>query len=301
MSAESVLVRCLVACYPADWRRRYGDEYAAVLSDSLMAAPASRRPALLANIVYGAVDARLNPEGPFMSERVRLPIATAMWAAALFGLAGVGFQKITEYPELREAAEQHAAVGWSYNVLVGAAAAAAIALLLAVVPPAVALVRGRPAGTLRFLAVPPLALLVWVGLLPLAFRLARGHSVHSPANVTAVVVIVVSGLGVVAATAGAVSAVLRRVHVRALPRLRAVILPVVAGAMAATTLACAAWGIALRAGDPAEFNSDDGLLATSLPASWVATTLVMAAATMLAIRASHREISAAARQDRDFA
>jgi hypothetical protein len=294
MSADSGLVRFLVSCYPARWRRHYGDEYAAVLADCLAAATGFRRAALLANIVGGAVDARLSPEGPFMSERVRVPIVMAVWAAGLFGLAGVGFQKLTEYPDLKEAAAQHAAVGLSYNILRAMAAVALLSLLAAAVPPVVSLLGRWPAGTLKYLAVPPLALAIWVGSLPLAFVLARGHSVHSPANVAAVAAVVLFGVGVVAATAWTASRVLRRAQVRTLPRLRAVSLPVVAGAMAATTLACAAWGVALRAGDPAEFNSDDGLLAISLPASWFATTLVMAGATAFAILASRRELSAAA-------
>jgi hypothetical protein len=294
MSPDSLLVRSLVACYPANWRTRYGDEYASVVSDSWMAASAFRRLTLLLNIVGGVLDARLNPEGPFVSKRVGVSIATVVWAAGLFGLAGIGFQRITEYRDFKEAAEQHAAVGWSYTVVVWASAAAVISLVLAAVPMAVALVRERPAGYVKVLAVPCLALLAWIGSLPLAYRLANGHSVHSPANLAAVAVIVAFSLGVVAAVAWAAAALERKAQVRALPRLRAVILIVVAGAMAATTLACAAWGLALRAGDPAEFNSNDGLLAASLPASWAATTLIMAVATTLAIMACRRELFASA-------
>jgi hypothetical protein len=266
------------------------------LSDSLAVASGLRRTALVANVVYGAIDARVNREGPFMSERVRVPIVMAVWAAGLFGIAGVGFQKLTEYPELREAASEHVAVGASYNVLRVVAAVAVAALLVAVVPPVVSLLKSWPAGTLRFVAVPPLALAIWVGTLSVAGLLARGHSVHSVVNVTAVTTVVVLGFGVVGATAWTSSKVLRRAQVRAMPRLRAVSLPVVAGAMAATTLACLAWGVALRAGDPAEFTSDDGLLAISVPASWLATTLVMAGATAFAVIASRREMLAAAGQ-----
>jgi hypothetical protein len=289
MSRDPILVRWLVACYPAGWRARYGDEYAAVLSDTLTSAPVARRPALLANILYGAVDARLNPEGPLMSERVRVPIATAVWAAGLFGVAGFGFQKITEYPDLRAEADQHAAVGWSFNVLRVTAIVALLGLLLAVLPVVVGLVRQRPARSLRILAVPPLTAAAWVAVLPLALWLARGHSVHSMANIAAVAAVVVTGLGVVAATAWTARTILPRTQVLALPRLRTIALPAVAAAMAATTLACAAWGIALRSADPSEFGSDDGLLATGLSISWAAVTVVMAGATVLAFLASRRE------------
>ena len=33
MTGDPRLVRALVACYPARWRTRYGDEYAQLLSD----------------------------------------------------------------------------------------------------------------------------------------------------------------------------------------------------------------------------------------------------------------------------
>jgi hypothetical protein len=138
------------------------------------------------------------------------------------------------------------------------------------------------------------AVLAWFGSLPLAYLLAKGHSVHSPGNLVAIAVVVAVSVGVVAAVAWAAAAVERRAQVRAVPRMRAVVLIVVAAAMAATTVACAAWGIALRAGDPAEFNSNDGLVAASLPASWAGITLVMAVATILAIIACRREMDAAA-------
>jgi hypothetical protein len=294
MSPDSFLVRGVVACYPTEWRERYGDEYASVVSDSLAAASALRRLALLVNVVRGALDARMNPEGPFVSKRVGVPIAAVVWAAGLFGLAGFGFQKITEYPDFKEAAEQHAAVGWSYTIVVWAAGAAAVSVVLAGLPVALALLRERPPGFVKVLAVPSVAVLAWFGSLPLAYLLAEGHSVHSPGNLVAIAVVVAVSVGVVAAVAWAAAAVERRAQVRAVPRMRAVVLIVVAAAMAATTVACAAWGIALRAGDPAEFNSNDGLVAASLPASWAGITLVMAVATILAIIACRREMVAAA-------
>jgi hypothetical protein len=203
-------------------------------------------------------------------------IALVVWAAGLFALAGAAFQKITEYPEFKEAAEQHAGVGWSYIGVVIAAALAGIAFVLV----ALAVVRSRP--PLRVLFVPFVALVVWVVSLPLAFLLARGQGVHSFANIAAVAVVAVLTLGVVAAIAWAAN----RIHVSGLPR---VIFTVLAGAMAAATIACAAWGLALRAEDPAEFNTDDGLLAFSLAGSWIAMTLVMAAASTLAFLATRRE------------
>jgi hypothetical protein len=294
MNGEPRLVRWLVACYPAVWRERYGEEFASVLSDSLTASPVYRLPAFLTNVLYGAVDARLNPEGPFMSERVRVSLVTAVWAAGLFGVAGAGFQKVTEYPDLKEAADQHVAVGWSYDVLLAAAALALLALVLVAAAAAMGLVRQRSMGTLKFLAVPLLAGAAWLGALPLAKWLSGNHGVHSAANLLAIAMLVLASLAVVAATAWTAGVMMRRAQVRALPRLGAITLPAVAGTMAAATLACAAWGVGLWVSDPAEFNSDDGLVASSLSGSWAAITVVMAAATALAVIASRRERSASA-------
>ena len=51
-------MRALIRLYPAWWRRRYGDEYAALLAEL----PA--RPGLVIDVVRAAVDAHLSPPQP---------------------------------------------------------------------------------------------------------------------------------------------------------------------------------------------------------------------------------------------
>ena len=54
MNDDPTLVRALLACYPSRWRRRYGDEYAALLHDHLRAESAST---LIVDALRGAIDA----------------------------------------------------------------------------------------------------------------------------------------------------------------------------------------------------------------------------------------------------
>jgi hypothetical protein len=294
MNNDPLLVRCLLACYPAQWRRHYAAEYAALLSDALLPAPWFRRVLLIADVLRGALDARLNPRGYAMTDRVRTPMTTAAWAAALFTVAGIGFRKMTEDPPLNGPGGQPAAVGWSFTLLVVGAALALLALIVAALPTAMAMIRGQGKGSFKFLAVPPLALAVWFGLLSLVFRIAGNAGVHSARNVMGFSLVIVSGLGVLAATAWAACAVFRRVAAPTPPRWRAVTLTVVAAGMAATTVACLAWGLALRAATPGGFTaySQDGLLATPLLPSWIVQLVLMAAATALAVQASRRELTA---------
>jgi hypothetical protein len=289
MKRDPIVTRCLVACYPPAWRQRYGDEYAALLADSLIPASWLRRPVLIADALRGALDARLREKGAVMTDRVRAPVASVVWAFGLFTVAGIGFQKMTEDPAMAATAERHPAVTWSVRVLAAAAVIALLALAVAALPTAVAVLRRRPAGTLKPLAVPPVALAVWVGLLPVAYRLADHHGVHSVPNIVAALLVALTGLGVVAATAWSASTVLRRVPAVAPPRLRAVTLTITAGAMAVATVAGAAWGLSLRAADPAGFTSYRGVLATPLVPGWIVTVALMAATATVAGFASRRE------------
>lgn len=137
MTGDPRLVRALLACYPHRWRREYGDEYAQLLCDLR----AHRRPGLVVDSLRGALRARLHEGGPLMP--TRSPMTTAVWAAGLFTVAGMGFQKLTE--------DFTGVAGTVYALLVGAAALALLALVAAAAPTAVALLRGRetraPGGT----------------------------------------------------------------------------------------------------------------------------------------------------------
>jgi hypothetical protein len=278
MTADPRLVRALLACYPASWRRRYGDEYAQLLCDLRI----HRHPRLIADSLRGALRAQLSPGGPLMS--FRSPMTTAIWAAGLFTVAGIGFQKLSE--------DFTGVASVVYALLVAAAAIALAALVAAAAPTAVALLRGRDAGARWYLAVPVAGAAAWYGILRLALLLSRGHGVHSAANLTGFALIAAAGIAVVAATAWAAGTVLRRVPADQPRRLRPAALLALAAGMAVTTVLALVWGLRVRASDPAAFHGDEGILATPFVPSWIGVLVLMAGATVLAAIAGRRQLAA---------
>ena len=283
MSRDPFLVRALVAAHPAAWRHRYGDEYASILAESLHTASRARRPAIIVNALRGLIDARLrNPGGTTMA--ARSPLSTAVWATGLFTLAGIGFQKLTE----DQAPASHSGlINGTFDALLASAGLALIALVIAAGPTAVAMARGRTNGTLPLLLVPPAAVALWYGLLRLALVIAHGHPVHSAQNIAAASLVVGGGIAAIAATAWSASSVLRRVNADR-TTWQPTLMTVLTLGMGAGTLACLAWGLALRAADPRGFTARDGLLATPFIPSWILILLAMGTATALAARTSRR-------------
>jgi hypothetical protein len=273
MTGDPRLVRTLVACYPASWRRRYGEEYAQLLCDMRV----GDRPGLILDSLRGAVRAH---GGALMSNRS--PLADAVWAVGLFTVAGIGLQKLTE--------DFTGVAGTVYGVLVAAAALALFGIVVAAAPTAWALARGRDAGAWKYLAVPIVGSIIWYGVLRVALAAAEGHSVHSATNIVASTLVAVVGVAVVGATAWAATALLHRVPAAQPARLRPVALLVVAAGMAATTITALVWGLQVRSSDPAGFRGDHGILATPFVPSWVAVVVLLAAATGLAVTAGRREM-----------
>ncbi|GIF47274.1 hypothetical protein DFJ67_6908 [Asanoa ferruginea] len=267
MTGDPRLVRALLACYPAGWRQRYGDEYAQLLCDLRI----HRRPLLIVDSLRGALRAQLSHGGPLMS--TRSPMTTAVWAAGLFTVAGIGFQKLTED-------------GTAPTLVIVAAAIALLALVTAAAPTAVALLRGRDAGAWKYLAVPVVGVAAWYGVVRLALAISHGHDVHSAATVTGFALVAVAGVAVLVATAWAASTVLRRVPAAQPTHLRPVALALLAAGMAGTTVVALVWGLRAPAGD-------QGILATPFVPSWITTVVLMAAATAIATVASRRQFAAA--------
>jgi hypothetical protein len=275
MSDDARLVRALVACYPAGWRRRYGDEYAQLLRDLRI----HRRPALIVDSLRGAVRAH---GGVFMASNS--PMTVLVWAAGLFTVAGIGFAKL---------AEDFTGARGSYTVLAVASAVALLALIVAVVPSAVALVRGHDAGAWKYLAVPIVGALLWYGVLRVALTISDGHGVHSAPNVAGFLLIAVTGIGVVAATAWAAATVVRRAPGDRTARLRPAASTAVAGGMAMATIAALVWGLRVRSGTPAVFHGEYGILATPFVPSWIAVVVALGASAVLAGLGARRQLTAA--------
>jgi hypothetical protein len=276
------MIRALLSCYPRAWRTRYGDEYAVLLADLLAEASPMRRPALVVDILRGAFDARIHPGGPRMF--FRTPVTAAIWAAGLFTVAGLGFQKMNEDVGIAG----HPGIAVAFVTLICAATIALGALVVAALPALAAMVRGRSVGAWPYLAVPIAGVAAWLAVVIVAQRIAGGHAVGSAPTVVGAVLIVGSGLLVVAATAWAASTVLQRVDAPGPARLRPATLSVIAGGMAVTTVACLGWGAAVLA---TRQSDAAGLLTTPFLPTWITIIAVMAIATVIASTAARRQVA----------
>ncbi len=294
---DPLFVRAVLGLYPPRWRARYGQEFASLLIEMAAAARWPARASLIADAVSGALDARLNhPGGSTMPDRIRGSIAVVACAVVAFTIAGAGFQKMTEYPDFRAAAHEHAAIGASFDILRAAAILAGVAVLAGALPVAWSVIRqaiaARRADLIRPLVIPPAAVLGWLAIALIIVRIFRHPQVHSAANIATVAAIALLGAAAAAACGWAAVAVLRRADLA--PRLlRSEVVPmtVLSVCMAVVTGADISWGLAVRSADSALFHSDNGLVATSMPPSWaggvvvlIAVTVVTAAATVRAAR-----------------
>jgi hypothetical protein len=292
--------RQLVRLYPRAWRERYGEEFLALLEEK----PASVRDLL--NVALGALDAWLKPQVAserrrVVVERIRGSLLLVLWAWVFLVVAGVGFQKMTEYADFVRAARESVLVGVAFYAVVVGAVLAFAAVVVGGTPVAFAAVRralaeGRRDVPLLF-SVPPLMLAGFVGYVLLLTRVVYpvlGRTdVHDPANVALFLSLVGAFLLAALASAWAVSAAVGRVGIGGRP-VRFALYPaaVVTFAMVVVLAGTAIWGLVLRAQDPALYAGDDGILATPTYASWLAIVAVMTVATAVAVVATARGLRA---------
>lgn len=201
----------LVRLYPRAWRERYEEEFVAMLEQR----PASGRDYL--DVALGALDAWLAPQ--VVSEgrtglisEIRSSVLVVLWAWVGLVVAGVGFQKMTEYDDFVEAARESAAVGAAFDVVVVGAVVALAATLVGGAPIAIsairqALVEGRKDVPLLF-CVPPLSLVAFTAYALLLVRVvypALGEATtHDSVNVA--LFLSLAGMFLLAAVSSAASA-----------------------------------------------------------------------------------------------
>src|SRR5262249_5445837 len=139
-------------------------------------------PLIVLDIIYGALDAHvcaLARRGRTRVSRVRMSEIAVFCAYIGFVLAGMGFQKMTEYDDFMDAARSHADIGVSYTTVMVGSGVALLAVLAGGVPLALAalghaLVAKRWDIPLLF-GVPVLALAVLLGYVVLAGQLVGSH------------------------------------------------------------------------------------------------------------------------------
>jgi hypothetical protein len=298
---DPLFARTVIKLYPRGWRDRYGEEFATLLTDMAAAARWPARARLVIDAASGALDARLNPSlpagGRLMPDRIRRAVATVACAVVAFTIAGGGFQKMTEDPAFQLAAHEHTAISASFDTLRVAAILAGVAVLAGGLPLAWSVVwqavTARRTDLIRLSLIPPVAVLGWFAVV---WIIVSGHRhtpvhVHSGGNLAMAGMVVLAGLAAAVACTWATVAILRRADLPpGLLRPQVVPMAVVSVCMAVVTGADLSWGLAVRSASSSLFHSNNGLVATSLPPSWVASVVVLAAITVVTAASTMRAI-----------
>lgn len=223
------------------------------------------------------------------TDRVRLSAITVFCAYIAFVLAGMGFQKMSEYEDFSVAAKAHTLIGISFNVILFGSAVALLAVLAGGLPLAFASLRyalsARRIDILLLFCVPVVAFGALIGYGAIALAVTRGETHHiTPLDVaTAIGLVAVLILGAIASAVGVSLAVKRSQigdNLLYFTRIPAVVTTL---AMAAMCVATIIWGLSLRSDAPQLFNGDGGLVATNTAVNWLIISAVMTLATLVAV------------------
>ena len=260
----------------------------------------------LFDVTFGALDAWLRPqvvsEGRIVVvDKMRNSVLVVLWAWVGLVTAGVGFQKMTEYGDFVRVARDNVVVGVAFYVVVIGAVLALAAVVVGGAPLTFAALRqalaeGRKDVPLMF-CVPVLSLVGFVGyalLIVGGVYPALGRPiVHDPVNVALFLSLIGAFLLAAFASAGTVSAAVRRAEIGGRP-IRFALYPatVAATAMVVVLVGTTVWGLALWVQAPTLFAGDDGILSTPTYATWLAIVAVMAASTTVALAGAVRGIRA---------
>ncbi len=294
------LSRWMVRLYPREWRERYEEEFLEMLEERTVSFPGCL------DIALGALDAWMRPQivssGGMtrMLERLRWSVLGVLWGWVLFVLAGVGFQKMTEYDDFVQVAQRNFLVRSAFDAIVAGAWLSFAAILIGGLP--IVFVALKSAFTQRrrevmlLFLVPPLSLGAFVGYVLLLTRIvypAEGRmTIHSSPNIALFSSIVaVFVLAAVASTAAVCRAVTHAAVGENLYRFAFYPAVLAAGAMCVGLISVVVWGVALKVQAPALFGGDGGILATSTAATWLSVVLGMALSTGLAAVAIIRGFS----------
>jgi hypothetical protein len=277
------LARRLVGLYPRAWRERYEEEFVAMLEQRRVS------PSDLVDVALGALDSWVRPqvasEGrTLVVSKMRTSLLAVLWAWIGFVVAGVGFQKMSEYEDFVGAARENQVMGLSFEAVVAGAVVALAAVVVGGAPIALSVVRqafaeGRKDVPLLF-RVPLFSAAAFVGYLLVLMRVvypALGSlAVHDSVNVALFLSVVGAFVLAAAASAGAVSVAVSRCEI-GVRFYRFALFPAALAtlAMGVVLVATVFWGLALRAQAPALFSGDEGILATPTAATWLVIVVAM--------------------------
>jgi hypothetical protein len=286
--------RYVLRLYPRAFRERYGEEILAMLEQRPLSF------ADLLNLLAGACDAYLHPQlgttGLAWSGRIiqmfltlRRSVLTIFCAYVSIILAGMSFQKLTEYSDFQEAARTYTVVGFSFNLVVIAAVAALLAVLVGSLPVAVAVVRSALArkryGSLFLLVVPVLAFFVFLGV-TLFLESLKGSGPHAGIFFGTLIA------AAIVSPAALCFAVVRSEISEKLLRFTLLAFALGTFSMVVILVATVTWGFGLHAFDPQLFASNEGVLRSSTTGTWLGIIIAMTIATGIALVALIRGLSA---------
>jgi hypothetical protein len=279
----------LLRLYPDYWRVRYGDEFAALLE----ACPL--RLSTLLDVLLGALDAHINPQDATgrivrMINRPRRSAIVVFWAYIAFVLAGLNFSKSTE-DDIRRLTSVHSDLALVYFVIEAGAALALLAVLAGGVPLALAALwrawEQKRWDIPLLLAVPPVALAVWIGWTLVIVLLITPSNPHVTASDPRAGLVLLSwgGLFLLAALASTAAVSIAMSRSGLSPRLfRLALWPAAAATvfMAIVLAAVVLWGLAVRTDVPSYLNTPDTPFRLAYSIVWIADVVVMAVATLVA-------------------
>ncbi|HET9126388.1 MAG TPA: hypothetical protein VFN65_16025 [Solirubrobacteraceae bacterium] len=273
----------LLALYPSAWRRRYGDELAALILD-MHADGREAGARVRTDLARGAIRERLRGAGE-PSRRVRGGATLVLWAWALFSIAGAIVTKTSEHWQraLPRAATAHVAFS-TLTALAIAAAAAVVGAVALTLPSAWRLLREGGWARIRLrtwlaAVLTVLAVAATVGLAAWAHGLSpaarNGHDGLYAAAFVAWATLAALCLLAWTSVATRLAADVR--CGRAVLRLHAWLAPGLAVAMSAMTVATLVWWAVVASHAPAALTGGSA----GAHASPVVPMLVLAAALMV--------------------
>lgn len=290
------LAHLIVSLYPLGFRRRYGEEMAALLDE----APVRNR--ALLDLLRGALAAYVRAPSTAAAapaDRMRASASGVLACWVVFAAAGFGFYKTTEDAPFRAAARIHPLLGYSHLVVQALAVAGSVAVVLGALPlMATAAAHARHHRRLALLLCAPVAAVaLFTALTALLADLAHSGSAPRAGTVGGVAFI---AWGIAGLLCGAICVTSARAALFAVPVPPRRLLGAMAGgavassAMVAMALAAALYAVALGSQAPALAGAPNGPLhLVSAGASVIAQLIVMAIAAALASVATRRGLRGA--------
>lgn len=298
MNASS---RRLLRWYPAAWRERYGEEFAALLDDTVGEAAPSV--SLRLHVIRSGVAMRLRETGVIGDgtppvERIRAGALLVLWAWSIFVLAGMGLQKLSEHWDafVSSSAHTHAGIAFgTVQVLAGVASLFVLVGAIAVLPATVRFLASggwdsirrsvvRAVVTCGVTAIAFVTLVSWAHRLSPAQR--NGGDIAYGLGALGGVLLVAASLATV--TAAAVG-IVRELHLspRTL-RLEGYLAEAVTGAMAFMAAAAFVWWGVMVETTPWFFGGTAQRHGSGLDLSMVLVAGLMLCAVILALLGSRR-------------